>query len=144
MNRFGVAVEVHEYLPVRLGLAKNREINQARTEVEHARGVERPLITLAEDIGDEFLSRAVVIGEEITFAALRVDGIDIGQTLRVGAREVPGKGVARRADAELALGEIDGLDARLQREPQRAEAMFGIDAVAVEFAGRSPRPRTTF
>ena len=46
-----------------------------------------------------------------------------------------GKPSRRRADAELALGQVDELDAGVEREAERAEAAVGIDAVAVELAG---------
>ena len=46
-----------------------------------------------------------------------------------------GKPSRARADAELALRQVDRLDPRLQRQAERAEAMLGIDAVAIEFAG---------
>ena len=58
----------------------------------------------------------------------------IRHRLHVGAGEIPWKSVAGRADAELALGQVDGLEPGLEREAERTEAVSGIDAVAIEFA----------
>ena len=117
------------------GLAVDREVDEAGAEVEHPRGVERPLVALAEDVGGELLRRAVVVGEEVVLLPVRIDGVDVRQRLDVGAGEVPGEALAPRADAELALGQVDELDAGIERQAERAEAAVGIDAVAVELAG---------
>lgn len=101
--------------------------------------MEWPLITLAENIRRQFLRRPVIVGEEIALLTVRVGGIDIGQALRISARQVPGEAIPRRADAELAFGQIDRFNSSLQRETERAEAVFGIDAVAIEFAGTARR-----
>ena len=63
----------------------------------------------------------------------------VGHALHVGPREIPGKTLARRADAELAFGQVDRLNSRLQRQPKRTEAVPRIDAVAIEFAGAAGR-----
>src|SRR5574337_2162078 len=54
--------------------------------------------------------------------------------LDVGARQVPRKPFPARADPELTLGQINGLDSRLEREAEGAETLVRIDAVAVEFS----------
>ena len=72
-NRLRVAVEVHQHRAAGLGLAKNREINEAGAEVEHARGMERPLIALAENVRRQFLRGPVIVGEEIALLAFRVE-----------------------------------------------------------------------
>ena len=69
----------------------------------------------------------------------RIDGIDVGQALRVRSGQIPGKSIARRADPELTFRQIDGLHARLERKSEGAEAMLGVDAVAIEFAGSAGR-----
>ena len=61
--------------------------------------------------------------------------------LRVGARQVPREAVARRADAELALGQIDRFDAGLQREAERAEAVLA-DRRCRGRVRRGRRPRS--
>jgi hypothetical protein len=40
--------------------------------------MERPLIALAEDVGDELLRSSIVIPEEIAFGSISVDGVDLG------------------------------------------------------------------
>jgi hypothetical protein len=123
-NRLRIPIEIHQHFASHPGLAKDGKIDKARTEVEHSRGMERPLIALAEDVGGEFLRRSIVIAEEIALDAIGIDGIDLRPW---------------RSDPELTFRQIDRLHASFERKPQGAEAMLKVDAVAIKFAGSARR-----
>ena len=97
--------------------------------------MERPLVALAENVGNEFLRRPVVVGEEVVFVPVGVGRVDVGHHLHVGAGEIPGEFRAPRADAELVLGQVAQLEPGFERQAERTEAVLRVDAVAVEFAG---------
>src|SRR6266849_6014430 len=101
--------------------------------------MEWPLIALAENVRDELLRRSIVIAQEIALDAIGIDGIDVRQALCVRSRQIPGKSIARRADPELTFRQIHRLHARLERKSEGTEAMLGVDAVAIEFAGSAGR-----
>src|SRR5713101_4726654 len=128
-NRLRIPIEIHQDFPSHPGLAKDGNIDKARTEVEHSRGMERPLIALAENVGGELLRRSIVVAEEIALDAIGIDGMDVRQALRVRSRQIPAKSIARRADRELTFRQIDRLHASFERKSQGAETMLGVDAV---------------
>ncbi len=134
-DRPGIALEVHQDGAALAALDEDRQVHQAGAVIRHARGVEGPLVALAEDVGSQFARGPVVIGQEIVFAALRIHGMDVGDDLHVGPREVPWELGAPGADAELALGQVADPDAGLDGHAQRAEAVLRVDAVAVQLAG---------
>jgi len=76
-NRLRIPIEIHQDFSSHPGLAKDRNIGKARTEVEHSRGMERPLIALAENAGGELLRRSIVVAEEIALDAIGIDGMDV-------------------------------------------------------------------
>src|SRR5450631_852771 len=97
--------------------------------------MERPLIALAEDVGDEFLRCSIIVAEEIPCGSVGIDGVNVGQALRVRSGQIPGKSIARRADPKLTFSKVDGLHARLERKAEGTEAMLRVDTIAIEFAG---------
>ena len=97
------------------------------------------MVAFAENVRRQLLRSSVVVGEEIAFVPACVARENIGHRLHIRAGEVPGEVVSRRADAELAFGQVDRLDSGFEREAERTEAVPGIDAVAIEFAGAAGR-----
>jgi len=122
-----------------IALEKNREVQETRAIVEHARGMERPLVALAERIRNHLAGVAVVAREEIVLPPVFIDRIHPRHDLHIRAREIPGKGIPRRADAELALRQVAELDSRFQRESESTMAMVRIDTVAVKLARATRR-----
>ena len=133
-----VAREVEPDRASQAAFAVDGEINEAGSVVERACGMKRPLVALAEDVGDEFLRRAVIIGEKVVFLALGIGRIDVGHDLHVGAGEVPWEFAASGTDTELVFGQVGEFQSGLQCQTQRAETVFRIDAVTEQFS----RPAT--
>ena len=89
-NGLRIPIEIHQNFASHPGLAIDRKIDKTGPEVEHSRGMKRPLIALAENIGDEFLRGSIVIAQEIVLDAIGIDGMDVRQALRVCFRQIPG------------------------------------------------------
>ena len=70
-HRQKVAIEVHKDSPSLLPFSKNGQIDKATFKIQHAAGVERSLIALAKNVRRHLLSGAIVVGEEVTFRAIR-------------------------------------------------------------------------
>ena len=86
--RYGqrIAVEVHENAPASGSFAGDGEIDQAGAEIEHARRMKGPLIALAEDVRRQLLGAAVILRQEMMFAPLGIDRVDMRNRLDVSAR----------------------------------------------------------
>ena len=60
-HRKRIAVEVHEDFSSRLRLLDDGEIDEARTEVQHSSGMERPLVAFAKHVRRQLLRRAIIV-----------------------------------------------------------------------------------
>lgn len=87
--------------------------------------MEGPLVALSENVGGHFLRIAIVVRQKMVLFALGIQRINVRNGLNIGSRQVPGKPLPPRADAELAFREVYKVYPASSASPREPKQPFG-------------------